>query len=178
MNCEPTPFNPDALIDHLARFAHTLPAITRNFAPADTTWQPRDHSWSVLQIISHLADEESEDFPVRVFSTLQDPSKPWPPIDPEGWAIARDYQSNDLKLEVTRFTNLRVTNIEKLSALIDPNWSNTHNHPTFGPMIASDLLAAWCAHDALHLRQLSKRLHQLAVRDAGPNSTTKYAGDW
>jgi len=178
MPIQPTPFNPDALIDRLARYAHTLPAIVRNFAPADTQWKPDASSWSVLQIICHLADEETEDFPVRVLSTLDDPSKPWPPIDPEGWAISSDYQSKDLKAELARFVELRLFNIDKLTALKDPNWSSTHNHPKLGPMIASDLLAAWSAHDALHLRQLTKRLHQLANRDAGPTSTTRYAGDW
>ena len=174
----PPPFNPQALITRLAHFPITLHAIIDNFLPSDIRWQPEANSWSVLQIISHLADEESEDFPTRVFLTLEDPAKPWPPIDPEGWAISRDYQSNDLQTQLTRFTTLRAANIKKLSALQAPNWSNAHNHPAFGPMIASDLLAAWSAHDALHLRQLSKRLHQLANRDAGPNATTRYAGDW
>lgn len=171
-------FNPDDLICRLARFPNTLTAIADNFLESDIRWQPDANSWSVLQIISHLADEETEDFPVRVFSTLEDPTKPWPPIDPEGWAIARDYQSNNLNEQLARFTQFRAANIQRLQSLTNPNWPNTHNHPKLGPMIASDLLAAWCAHDALHLRQLTKRLHQLASRDAGPDSTTRYAGDW
>ena len=43
--------------------------------------------------------------------------------------------------------------------------------------IAGDLLAAWSAHDALHLRQISKRLYQIAQRDAGSYSV-QYAGEW
>ena len=178
MQSDPPQLKPDALIDRLARFAHTLPAIVWNFAPADTLWKPDNKSWSVLEVICHLADEETEDFPVRVLSTLDDPTKPWPPIDPEGWAISRDYQSKDLKAELARFIELRSSNVDQLTALKYPNWSSAHIHPSFGPMIASDLLAAWCAHDALHLRQLTKRLHQLATRDAGPNATTQYAGSW
>ena len=66
---------------------------------------------------------------------------------------------------------------ELLHALKDPDWSRFKEHPRFGPMIAGDLLAAWCAHDALHLRQLARRLHQLAQRDAA-GGTIRYAGDW
>ena len=170
--------NPAALIDRLERFIETFPAVIASFNPDDIPYKPDPSSWSVLEIVCHMADEEAEDFPTRVFLTLQDPSIDWPPIDPEGWAISRDYASQDLQSQLTRWTTLRKHSIQQLRALKDPDWSHTKHHNHFGPMIAIDLLAAWSAHDALHLRQLAKRLHQLAPRDAGPNSTTKYAGDW
>ncbi len=44
-------------------------------------------------------------------------------------------------------------------------------------MHAGTLFASWLAHDALHLRQIAKRMYELAVRDAG-SFDTKYAGDW
>jgi DinB superfamily len=171
-------FDPDALIARLARFGHVLPAVARCFSDPDVLWMPDADSWSVLEIVCHLADEEHEDFPTRVFLTLEDPAQDWPGIDPEGWAISRGYQSRDLKVELARFVEARSANIERLGALKNPNWSSTKQHPKFGPMVASDLLAAWCAHDALHLRQLSKRLYQLANRDGGEGSTTRYAGTW
>ena len=171
-------FQPEQLIGRLAHFGYALPSVVSCFAPADAVWKPDTVTWSVLEVVCHLADEEAEDFPVRVFSSLEDPSKEWPGIDPEGWAISRRYQHSDLESELARFTELRVGNIEKLRAMQIPDWSSTMKHPSFGDMVASDLLAAWCAHDALHLRQLAKRLHQLADRDAGVHSTTRYAGTW
>lgn len=39
------------------------------------------------------------------------------------------------------------------------------------------MLSCWCAHDALHLRQITKRLHQLALRD-GHDPELAYAGLW
>ncbi len=174
----PSSFDPDMLIGRLARFGHTLPAVVRCFSSNDIVWRPDPESWSVLEIVCHLADEEVEDFPVRVFLTLEDPGMDWPGIDPQGWAVSRAYQSRDLKGELARFVELRSHNIERLESLKNPDWSSTKVHPRFGAMVASDLLAAWCAHDALHLRQLSKRLFQLANRDGGEGSTTKYAGTW
>ncbi len=170
-------FDAGVLIDRLARFGHTLPAVVRCFSAADSIWQPDDGSWSVLQIVCHMADEEAEDFRARVFSTLEDPAKAWVPIDPEGVAIERDYQRKDLKTELNRFVEARAQSIELLNGLGDPDWSLAHEHPKLGAMVASDLLAAWCAHDAMHLRQLAKRLCQLAQRDAC-GGTIRYAGDW
>jgi hypothetical protein len=36
-------------------------------------------------------------------------------------------------------------------------------------------MASWAAHDALHLRQIAKRLYELTARDAGRYSAG-YAG--
>jgi len=175
---EKSGFVAERLIDRLARFGHTLPAVVHCFSGSDILWRPDSVSWSVLEIVCHLADEEVEDFPRRVMLTLEDPSLDWPGIDPVGWAISRDYQGRDMKAQLARFVELRAKNVEQLIELTDPNWSSTKDHPNFGPMVASDLLAAWCAHDALHLRQLSRRLFQLANRDGGEGSTTEYAGTW
>lgn len=169
---------PAGIIDRLERFTETFPAIVAAFHPDDIAWKPDPESWSVLEIVCHMADEEAEDFPTRVFLTLQDPSLDWPPIDPEGWAISRGYLAQDLQTQLARWTTLRTQSIKALRALENPDWSSTKQHNQFGPMVAIDLLGAWSAHDALHLRQLAKRLHQLASRDAGPDSTTRYAGDW
>ena len=176
MNAEHA-FAASVLIDRLARFGHTLPSVVRCFSDADARWRPDEQSWSALEIVCHMADEETEDFRTRVLMTLDDPSADWPPIDPEAWAGERDYQGRDLKTEVARFVDSRAESIELLHAIKDPDWSRSKQHPHFGAMIAGDLLAAWCAHDALHLRQLAKRLHQLAQRDAA-GGTIRYAGDW
>jgi len=42
--------------------------------------------------VNHLVDEEEGDFRLRLRSTLEDPARDWPPIDPEGWArLVRSY---------------------------------------------------------------------------------------
>lgn len=173
-----TQSNPDVLIDRLERFLITFPAAIVAFAPEDTTWKPDDQSWSVHDIVCHMVDEEREDFRTRVLMTLEDPTQAWPSIDPEGWPISRNYQSLDLRTQLEEWAIERVKSLKLLRALQLPDWSRIHQHQHFGQMVAIDLLAAWSAHDALHLRQISKRLYQLASRDAGPESTTRYAGDW
>jgi hypothetical protein len=165
------------LIDSLERFAGILPATVRDVAGDDARWRPPEGTWSILEIVTHLADEEVEDFRTRVELTLRDPTAPWPPIDPVGWAIERRYNEGDPAEALARFISERRASLEWLRTLNGPDWSTTYHHPKAGPIRAGDLLAAWSAHDALHLRQIAKRMFQLARRDGG-EYTTNYAGEW
>jgi hypothetical protein len=81
--------NARALIDRLERFADILPAVVDGLSEADARWRPDGTGWSILEIVTHMADEEVEDFRRRVDLTLRDPEAAWPPIDPEGWAAGR-----------------------------------------------------------------------------------------
>ena len=165
-----------SLINSLERFANILSAVVNGLSVEDARWKPTDGAWSILEIVTHMADEEVEDFPARLRSTLDDPKRQWNPIDPEGWAVQRRYNDGDLDEQVRRFVSLRGESIDWLRRLSDPKWSNTFVHPK-GEISAGDLLASWAAHDALHLRQIAKRLFQMTQRDAGEYSA-KYAGSW
>ncbi len=165
------------LIDRLERFAQTLPAVVGDISPDDARWRPGDGAWSILEIVNHMADEEVGDFRTRLELTLRGAGEPWPPIDPEGWAIERRYNEQDPSATVDRFVLARRASVSWLRSLERPDWSKTHEHPKLGCMRAGDILAAWTAHDALHLRQIAKRLYQMIGRDAGEYST-RYAGQW
>ncbi len=168
--------SPDQLIDRLERFPAALSAIVSELPETDVRWRPPGGGWSILEIVTHVADEETEDFRRRLELTLRDPEESWPPVDPEGAAVERRYNDGDLAETVSRFTGDRRQSVQWLRSLADPAWANTH-HFKLGDITAGDLLASWTAHDALHLRQIAKRLFQLTERDAGACSTG-YAGSW
>jgi hypothetical protein len=165
------------LIGSLERFGLILPAVVRGMTQDDGRWKPPDGAWSVLEIVCHLADEEEFDFRQRVQMTLKNPLDNWPAIAPEQWAVERRYNEGRLEAAVSRFEALRRESVSWLRAVEYPDWSRTHQHPKIGPMRAGDLLASWVAHDALHLRQIAKRMYQMAARDAGGYSI-RYAGEW
>ncbi len=140
----------------------------------EARWKPAPERWSMLEVLVHLGDEEREDFRPRISSTLEDPAGEWPPIDPEGWVLQRRYNERDLAESLNVFRLERAASLEWLRGLIDPDWSRAHEHPSLGVLRAGDLLAAWVAHDDLHIRQLSRlRVEYLDVR-AAPYST-RYA---
>jgi hypothetical protein len=165
------------LIASLERFGVILPEVVREITEDDSRWKPPDGAWSILEIVCHLADEEEFDFRERIRLTLMDPAASWPLIDPETWAVERRYNQQRLTAAVSRFTSLRKQSAAWIRSLENPDWSRAHSAPQVGALRAGDLLAAWVAHDCLHLRQISKRMYQMASRDAG-NYSTRYAGVW
>jgi hypothetical protein len=170
--------NTARLVARLEAFARVLPAAVACVDPDEARWKPPSGAWSVLEIVNHLADEEVEDFWTRLERTLRNPDEPWERIDPERAARERGYNERELRESVDRFVRARRESIVWLRGLpAEADWSVAHRHPAFGPIAAGDLLASWAAHDALHLRQIAKRLHELASRDA-PGFETGYAGEW
>lgn len=169
--------NFEALIVRLEAFGSTLPAVVAGVTDEDARWRPASGAWSILEIVSHLVDEEVEDFRQRLKLTLEDPGRPWPGLDPEGAARDRRYNDRVLDEVVRKFTTERRSSITWLRSLREPDWDSAYIHPKFGPISAGMLMAAWPAHDALHLRQMAKRQHEMAARDGAPYDT-RYAGEW
>lgn len=164
-----------ALLARLDRFPSVLDALLAATPAADWRFRPPEAGWSLVEIVNHLVDEEVEDFRARTRSTLEDPSRPWAPNDPEGIVVSRRYQERDGAESLRRFAEERARSMVWLAAVVDGPWSNARSHPTAGPLHAGDLLASWVAHDARHLGQIAKRLHALAARDGAPYSVG-YAG--
>lgn len=165
------------LIASLERFPSVLETLLRDLSPDDARYKPDSGAWSILEVVNHLADEEESDFPARLRSTVEDPVRKWAPIDPEGWAAERRYNERDLGESLARFAELRTNSLEWLRGANRADLNLAHKHPKLGRIRAGDLLAAWAAHDLLHLRQITKRLHELVERHAGSFSTG-YAGEW
>jgi hypothetical protein len=168
--------NLESIIRRMEQFPQALQALAGQPPPEDARQRGPAGQWSILEIVSHLADEEEADFRVRVRLTLEDPEQDWPPIDPEGWARDRRYNERDLSAEFDRFAAARADSLAWLRSLKDPDWRRFREHP-HGRLSAGDLMASWAAHDALHLRQIAKRLYELARRDA-PGCDVGYAGPW
>jgi hypothetical protein len=145
----------------------------------DEAWRrrPDDVSWSLLEIVHHLLDEEKEDFPLRLRLVLDDPAKPWPPIDPEGWVVSRGYNLAEPAAVLHDFVEARQFNLRWLESLEDPAWDNAYEHPLAGSLGARRLIRCWRAHDLLHLRQLLRRRWQLLEQGLDPGELD-YAGRW
>lgn len=171
--------NAALIVNRLEQFGKTLPGVVGGMRLEDMRWKPPSGNWSILEILCHLADEEVEDFRARLAFILEQRQGAPPGIDPEGWAAARAYNEQKPQDVLERFVRERersVTWLHSLS-LATTDWKLAYVHPKLGPLHAGDLLAAWAAHDALHLRQIAKRMHEMAARDAAGFSV-RYAGEW
>lgn len=167
--------NADALIARLAVTPDTLDAMLRGLSAEDWRRRPAEGGWSILEVVNHLGDEEVEDFRARLSSTLEDPTREWPAMDPQGAVTARRYQERDPEESLRRFRDERAKSLAWLRGLAAPKWDNAKTHPRAPTLHAGDLLASWAAHDARHLAQIAKRLHLIAKHHGAPYDVG-YAG--
>lgn len=157
--------------------AQRIAALVVGVDEVQARWKPDAASWSILEVVNHLLDEEREDFRVRIDYTLHRPGEAWPPIDPAGWVAARRYNERDLDASLAAFLAEREQSLAWLRELPAPDWNRTAVAPWGNPFPAGKLLAGWVAHDLLHLRQLVE-LHYAWTTAALAPYTCEYAGDW
>jgi len=164
------------LLKQMQEDADRIRTLAEGVGPEQARWKPEPKSWSVLEVVNHLADEEREDFRTRLDIILHHPEDPWPPIDPSGWVNERKYNERDLGESLRRYTNERRSSIEWLRGLGSPNWEAVV-HSQLGSMKAGEMFAAWVTHDQLHMRQLVELHRAYTERLAQPYSLD-YAGPW
>jgi hypothetical protein len=164
------------MTNQMAANAKAIEALLRGVSEAQASWQPDDESWSMLIVICHLYDEEREDFRRRVDYTLHRPNEDWPAIDPQGWVISREYHNRDFRETLNAWLDARSQSLEWLATLQEANWDMEKQAP-WGVMRAGDVMAAWLAHDHLHIRQINE-LHYLYHKTQSAPYSVEYAGDW
>jgi hypothetical protein len=151
-------------------------ALARGISEDLACWKPDQESWSILEVICHLADEEEFDFPVRLQMILDKSEKDWPEIDPGGWVTERKYSEADLFKTLNRYMGLRNEALAWLDTIENPDWDIVYESP-FGEISAGDMFVSWVTHDLMHLRQLIELQRFYLVEQAKPYHLD-YAGDW
>lgn len=160
----------------MANNGERIRALVQGVSEEQARWKPTPDSWSVLEVVNHLADEEREDFRARLDHILHSPRQPWPGIDPEGWVTGRRYNQRDLKQSVHNLLRAREESLAWLRGLESPDWEAVYDAP-FGKITAGDMLASWVAHDLLQMRQLVELHRAFTVRQLAPHKVG-YAGPW
>ena len=166
----------DNFTAQMTNHAETIHNLTLGISDELARWKPNPESWSILEVINHLYDEEREDFRVRMDYILHHPGEAWPPINPPGWVTERGYNQRDLAQSVQNFLEERQKSLAWLKGLLNPDWQASAT-VSFGTFSAGDIFAAWVAHDILHLRQLVE-LHWAYLVNAAEPYKVNYAGEW
>jgi len=156
--------------------AERIRVLVQGVSSDQARWKPDDISWSILEVIGHLYDEERLDFRVRLDFMLHRPGEPWPAINPQGWVQEHRYNEEELQELLGGFLAAREDSVRWLRGLLSPNWEAVYEAP-FGQIRAGDLLAAWVAHDLLHMRQLVELHWGYLVKEVEPYQVV-YAGEW
>jgi hypothetical protein len=152
----------------MEQHAAAIRSLAEGISDEQARWKPDADSWSILEVINHLYDEERQDFRVRLDYILHRPGEPWPSIDPQGWVTSLEYNQRDLPESLNKFLSERSNSLD---------WLQTTSPTPWGQITAGDMFAAWVAHDLLHLRQMVELHYAYTVQHIQPYSVI-YAGEW
>ena len=164
------------LRQQLEHNAERITVLCQHLPDEQARFKPAPDSWSVLEVVNHLLDEEIFDFRFRLDFILAPEGKEWKPIHPGAWVTERKYNERDLDKSLANFQRERAASIAWLKSLGDVDWKISYTYE-FGSMRAGDMFAAWVAHDQLHLRQLVE-LHRAYTEQAAKPYELSYAGEW
>jgi hypothetical protein len=153
--------------DVLERLLGGLDAAAWRARPAPAEWAP-------VEIVCHLRDEEAEDFGARVRVVVEGGTS-FVPIDPERWAAERRYRDDDGPRALADFRSRRATSLAFLATLAPERLTAVVTHRRTGALSGLDLMAAWVAHDRLHVAQLAATLAR-EWTDRWAPLRTDYAG--
>lgn len=136
-----------AFIDSLLRDLSTI-----NF------WhkKPSNKDWSLVEIISHIADVDSEVNLPRIELFRQNDKPFFPAIETDNWAEERDYIHNDPGFEMFRFISNRKHLCEIIATLTTAELEKPIQHTIFGPTDILEILKFITQHDRIHINQIIK----------------------
>jgi len=167
--------NVQEVVQQLTVNAETIRALVQSVSDEQAKWQPNPETWSMMQIMEHVYNEERIDFRQHLKEMLHDPPQPWGAFHQEYLSVASCTQALDW------FLTEREASIAWLETLESPDW-DIKSQATFVSetitLSAGDVLVSWVDHDFSHLRQMILLLHAWYEQEVAPYSTRYAGGRW
>ena len=164
------------LHQELSNSGEIIRALLTGITQEDAQFKPTPETWSILEVICHLHDEEREDFRARLDSILNHPEQEFAVINPQGWITERKYNEQNFEQTKKKFFAERAKSLEWLNGLTNLDWEIMHTDQ-YGSVTAGEMLSAWVAHDNLHIRQLVE-LRRARIEKITQPYLIEYAGEW
>lgn len=164
------------LYQELVNSTEMIRSLINGIGQEQAQVKPDADSWSILEVICHLHDEEREDFREHLDFILNRQNEEWHVIDPQIWVTERKYNEQDFVQMQEKFFAERRKSLEWLKRLENVDW-NTKYTSEYGSMSAGEMFSCWVAHDNLHIRQLVELRRAYIKRITQPYEI-QYAGDW
>lgn len=166
-----------ALYQELTQSTEMIRVLLAGISQEEAQIRPAADSWSILEVVCHLYDEEREDFREHLDFILRRQNEEWHRIDPQGWITERKYNERDLAEMQKKFFEERAKSLEWLQGISTMDLETIYSSE-FGSMTAGEMFACWVAHDNLHIRQFVELRRKHIERMAGSYDVLQYAGDW
>ena len=160
------------LVDSTGMIRSLLAGLTED----DVRAKPAADSWSILETLCHLYDEERYDFRPRLEIILHRPQEKWTPIHPTAWVTERHYNEQNFRDVKDKFFGERSNSLDWLKGLEHADWEASYQAEP-RKVTAGDMFVSWVAHDNLAIRQLVELRRARLERITLPYSVD-YAGEW
>ena len=164
------------LYQELQYSTEMIRALLAGISQEEAQIKPDAESWSILEVVCHLYDEEREDFREHVDFILHRQNEEWHSIDPQSWVTERKYNEQDLNEMSEKFFAERQNSLEWLTEISNSDWETTFTSQ-YGSVSAGEMFSCWVAHDNLHVRQLTE-LRRNWIERITQRYDIQYAGDW
>jgi uncharacterized damage-inducible protein DinB len=148
------------LDEQLARMERTVndyAAVVKNVSDAQLTKRPDPRNWSAKEVVCHVRDIE-ESFMMRFLSIMAMDDPKFLPVEPDRWAVDRQYQRNDVQEALAAFKTRREETLRFLRGLKPEQWERGGIHAARGKMTLKDFVELMAWHDDNHLDQLKRAL--------------------
>jgi hypothetical protein len=150
-----------------------LKAALKGMPRALVTWTPAPGKWSILEIVGHLRDMESEAYLARYRRILAEETPSLPDADGDRLSLENDYRSQKLAGLLRDWTKLRRESLKLLKKVKPGEWERAGIHETAGRLTVTDLVRRHAVgNDQAHLGQIEairRRYDVLARLEAAPS---------
>jgi hypothetical protein len=164
------------LYQELQNSTEMIRALLSGVAQEAARLKPSAESWSILEVVCHLSDEEREDFREHLDFILHRQNEEWHMIDSDRWVTERKYNEQNFAEMQGNFFVEREKSFAWLNGLLNPDWEKTYT-TEYRTISAGEMFACWIAHDNLHIRQLVE-LRRMRLENITKPYNLDYAGDW
>jgi uncharacterized damage-inducible protein DinB len=141
----------------MERTANDLAAAVRGVPDATLSKRPDEKNWSAKEVVCHMRDAE-ESFMIRFQSVMAMDEPRFLPIDPDRWAVERQYARNDVQDAIAAFKTRRGETLAFLRGLKPDQWQRGGIHAIRGKMTQKDFVELIAWHDDNHLDQIKRAL--------------------
>ncbi|HUO63836.1 MAG TPA: DinB family protein, partial [Terriglobales bacterium] len=148
------------LDEQLARMERTVndyAAAIKGVPDAKLSRRPDEKNWSAREVVCHVRDTE-ESFMMRFLTMMAMDEPKFLPVEPDRWAIERQYQRNDVQEALSAFKSRRDETLRFFRGLKPEQWERSGIHATRGKMTLKDFVELMAWHDDNHLDQLKRAL--------------------
>jgi DinB superfamily len=144
-------------IEVLAATPSRIARLIRGVSKNRLSVRPGPDTWSVAEILAHLADSELV-YGFRIRLILEASGTPIQNIDQDAWARFSDYAKHDplLSLEALRINRRRLLLL--LKTLPRKSWDSYGMHSARGRESIKRVVEMLAGHDINHMRQIKERL--------------------